>query len=120
MVLVKLSTFLVALPLTAAWAGVMEMNEKMQEYAEPPDREPLFKSRRPNTSLPPVGFDAAEQYVNVGLNSGHEWKAPETSDLRGPCPGLNAAANHNFIPRNGLLSIDQSERYFFERRPKAY
>lgn len=30
------------------------------------------------------------------------------SDIRGPCPGLNAAANHGFLPRNGIASIEQT------------
>ncbi|THU90669.1 Cloroperoxidase [Dendrothele bispora CBS 962.96] len=27
--------------------------------------------------------------------------APDTNDLRGPCPGLNTLANHGFLPRDG-------------------
>lgn len=33
-------------------------------------------------------FDAKTQFVDVGPGSGHEWKAPTSSDIRGPCPGL--------------------------------
>ncbi len=29
------------------------------------------------------------------------WTPPGPSDLRSPCPGLNALANHNFIPHDG-------------------
>lgn len=29
------------------------------------------------------------------------WIAPRSTDLRGPCPGLNTLANHGFLPRNG-------------------
>lgn len=39
-------------------------------------------------------FNAEAQYVNVSKGSGHEYVAPKSSDLRGPCPGLNAFANH--------------------------
>ncbi|CZR61858.1 uncharacterized protein PAC_11755 [Phialocephala subalpina] len=35
-----------------------------------------------------VGFDASKQY-------------------RGPCPGLNAMANHGYIPHNGVATIQQ-------------
>ncbi|KAI1385833.1 Cloroperoxidase [Hypoxylon trugodes] len=31
----------------------------------------------------------------------HQWKAPEPSDFRGPCPMLNTLANHGFLPRDG-------------------
>jgi hypothetical protein len=111
MFFIKASALVAILPLAAAWPSVMEMNENMQNIIEPPRRDPIFKSGRPNTGLPALGFNPADQYVNVSLGSGHEWKKPESHDLRGQCPGLNAAANHNFIPRNGTLTIDQSEWY---------
>lgn len=43
-----------------------------------------------------VGFNATEQYVS---NQGeHAFVAPDLSvDARGPCPGLNAMANHGYI-----------------------
>jgi hypothetical protein len=109
MVFIKVSALLAALPLVTAWPAVMEMNEKIQKRAEPPPRDPTFLSGRPNTGVPPAGFNAKEQLVNVGAGSGHEWQSPGSGDLRGQCPGLNAAANHNFLPRNGKPSIAQSE-----------
>jgi len=40
--------------------------------------------------------------VNANLDwSQHQWQAPTSTDLRGPCPGLNTLANHGFIPRDG-------------------
>ncbi|SMQ51784.1 unnamed protein product [Zymoseptoria tritici ST99CH_3D7] len=39
--------------------------------------------------------------------SGYEWRAPGPNDLRGPCPGLNAFANHGLLPRNGYATIQQ-------------
>lgn len=38
-----------------------------------------------------VPFNAKEQYVST--SGEHAWVAPGPTDLRGPCPGLNAAAN---------------------------
>jgi len=103
----KLSAFLAALPLAAAWPQVMEMS-RLQRREEPPPREPLFKSGRPNTGDPAVGFNADDQFVNVTQGSGHEWAAPLPGQLRGQCPGLNAAANHGFLPRNGIVNMEQS------------
>jgi hypothetical protein len=40
-------------------------------------------------------FNAEAQYINVTAGSGHEYVAPGPNDLRGPCPGLNAFANHS-------------------------
>ncbi|KAL5113683.1 putative zinc transporter msc2 [Pleosporales sp. CAS-2024a] len=52
-------------------------------------------------------FNAAAQYINVTKGSGHEYVAPGPGDLRGPCPGLNAFANHNFLPHNGYATVQQ-------------
>ncbi|KAJ5779131.1 hypothetical protein N7457_006851 [Penicillium paradoxum] len=37
----------------------------------------------------------------------HEFQPPnfENGDQRGPCPGLNALANHGYIPRSGVVSF---------------
>lgn len=86
----------------------MEMNRQLQKREEPPPRAPLFKSGRPNTGLPASGFSAQDQLVNVGSGSGHEFQNPGSGDIRGQCPGLNAAANHKFIPHNGLLTTAQT------------
>lgn len=69
-------------------------------------------------------FDAAKQYINVTKGSGHEYVPPGQNDLRGPCPGLNAFANHSgythrtflpvtdttitdFLPHNGYATVQQ-------------
>lgn len=44
-----------------------------------------------------LGFGPAE-------DADHPWIAPGEGDFRGPCPGLNTAANHGYIPRNGLVN----------------
>jgi hypothetical protein len=61
--------------------------------------------RRLNGILP--GFNAAEQLVDV--SGEHAFVPPDFSagDLRGPCPGLNALANHNYLPHNGFATISQ-------------
>ncbi len=47
-----------------------------------------------------VTFDAKSQLVDV--SGSHAFKAPGSGDLRGPCPGLNALANHGYLPHNGV------------------
>ena len=54
-------------------------------------------------------FDAASQYVNVAPGSANEFVPPGPNDLRGQCPGLNAAANHGFLPHSGKPTIADSE-----------
>lgn len=34
----------------------------------------------------------------IDVTGVHAWKAPGPGDLRGPCPGLNALANHGYFP----------------------
>ena len=48
-------------------------------------------------------FDPARQLISTtGI---HEFRAPRPNDLRGPCPGLNALANHGYIARDGLTNL---------------
>jgi Peroxidase, family 2 len=51
------------------------------------------------------GFDAEAQHIDV--SGEHAFVPPGHEDLRGPCPGLNALANHNYLPHSGLATIDQ-------------
>lgn len=50
-----------------------------------------------------VPFDPVEQKVDV--TGDHEFRAPGPNYLRGPCPGLNALANHGYIQRNGIANL---------------
>lgn len=51
------------------------------------------------------GFDAKAQRIDV--SGKHSFVPPGHGDLRGPCPGLNALANHNYLPHNGVATIDE-------------
>ncbi|KAL0061583.1 hypothetical protein AAF712_011610 [Marasmius tenuissimus] len=48
---------------------------------------------------------ATSQPVNV--DGQHKFVPPGHGDLRGPCPGLNALANHNYLPHNGVATVEQ-------------
>lgn len=54
-----------------------------------------------------AGFNAAAQLIDV--TGAHAFVPPNftAGDLRGPCPGLNALANHNYLPHNGFASVTQ-------------
>ncbi|PQE32143.1 hypothetical protein CJF32_00001736 [Rutstroemia sp. NJR-2017a WRK4] len=58
--------------------------------------------------IPCLNFDPVDQYVDVSSATGHQFIAPGATDIRGPCPGLNAAANHGYLPRNGITTLQQS------------
>jgi hypothetical protein len=74
------------------------------EYAAKAERDPetmanLRRAQDKFESKPrAVGFDASKQYVS---NKGtYAFVAPDlTVDSRGPCPGLNAMANHGYLVR---------------------
>ena len=87
--------------MAAAWPTVMEMNEIMKRAGT---------SGRLNTGAghPNPTFDGPSQYVDVTEGSGNEFRPPGHGDLRGECPGLNAAANHGFLPRDGKATIQES------------
>ena len=90
-------------------AGMEDALRDLQKRdVDPPYRAPNFIIDRPNTGLPPLGFNAADQYVDVTDSGPHPFRAPGANDKRGECPGLNAAANHGFLPRNGIPTIAQS------------
>lgn len=43
----------------------------------------------------------------IDVTGANAWVAPGPDDNRGPCPGLNAFANHGFLPHDGYATITQ-------------
>nr|XP_018918017.1 PREDICTED: aromatic peroxygenase-like [Bemisia tabaci] len=52
--------------------------------------------------------DVSSGPIEISVDGVHEWRAPGPFDERGPCPGLNALANHGYIPRSGVVSIGEA------------
>jgi hypothetical protein len=42
-------------------------------------------------------------------DTAHQFVAPGKDDIRGPCPGLNTAANHNFLAHDGITTFVSSQ-----------
>ncbi|EME40707.1 hypothetical protein DOTSEDRAFT_74297 [Dothistroma septosporum NZE10] len=40
-------------------------------------------------------------------DTAHAFVAPGPNDIRGPCPGLNTAANHNFLSHDGIVTYNE-------------
>lgn len=59
-------------------------------------------------TIPCPYFNADEQRVSV--EGEYAYAAPAPDEIRGPCPGLNAAANHGYLPRSGVASIEETVR----------
>lgn len=105
------SSFLTALALSASGVAAFPaaMYEKRAEFENLKVALREFDGRLKGEKRA-VGFNAATQYVpTTGAN---KFVPPTnvntlTGDQRGPCPGLNAMANHNYIPHNGIATIDQ-------------
>ncbi|KAB8446271.1 hypothetical protein FH972_025251 [Carpinus fangiana] len=53
-----------------------------------------------------TSFNAKAQYVST--SGEHAYADPAPDEIRGPCPGLNAAANHAYLPRSGIASLPQT------------
>lgn len=63
---------------------------------------PVGKRQTPESTPP---FNAKAQYIDT--TGKYAYKAPGATDQRGPCPGLNAMANHGYLPHNGIGTIEQ-------------
>lgn len=95
----------------AAKAAESQTKEKRCPYADAqvkeergcPFAETNDKAKRVNGIAP--GFNAAAQHIDT--TGAHAFVPPSATDLRGPCPGLNALANHNYLPHDGWASITQ-------------
>ena len=70
---------------------------------------PLSQDEGNSGPIDSLVFNAQEQFVDVRPGKPNQFIAPGAGDKRGPCPGLNAAANHGFLPRNGITSVSQSQ-----------
>ncbi|KAH7351090.1 hypothetical protein BKA65DRAFT_251559 [Rhexocercosporidium sp. MPI-PUGE-AT-0058] len=89
-----------------AYPGMTEGNLNARQ-AVPPVPLPLSQNEGNCGIIPCTTFNAADQFVDVRPGTAHQFVAPGPNDKRGPCPGLNAAANHGFIPHNGIGTVSQ-------------
>ncbi|KAF2821794.1 Cloroperoxidase [Ophiobolus disseminans] len=66
-----------------------------------------FDVRYPYTGsiggLPGTGVGGVE--VPSPGDMAHQFTPPGPNDIRGPCPGMNTAANHNFLSRDGITNL---------------
>nr|POE72865.1 aromatic peroxygenase [Quercus suber] len=60
----------------------------------------------PNNRITWVRFRSVQSTHTVG-DTAHYYTAPGPLDIRGPCPGLNTAANHNFLSHDGIVTFNE-------------
>lgn len=68
------------------------------------DKSPL--SPRSSTSSSSQKFPLVTGLQKVP-DDDHPYLDPLPTNDRGPCPGLNALANHGYIPLNGIATLSQ-------------
>lgn len=73
--------------------------EKARELLRRDDALGISKSQTNCGPTPCITFDEDDQLIS--LTGAHAYASPGPGDIRGPCPGLNAAANHGYLPRDG-------------------
>jgi hypothetical protein len=96
----ELVTAFPAIAVEAAKRAEAQSNEKRCPFADMHQNEKRVLGVAP-------GFNADAQRIDV--SGVHAFVPPDfaAGDLRGPCPGLNALANHNYLPHNGWASLTQ-------------
>ncbi|KAL9587742.1 MAG: hypothetical protein Q9212_000034 [Teloschistes hypoglaucus] len=66
-----------------------------------------YNSKYPYTGakngLPGTGIGGIK--VPADGDTAHAFEPPGPNDIRGPCPGLNAAANHHFLSHDGITTF---------------
>lgn len=68
-----------------------------------------YNSQYPYTgarnALPGTGVGGIK--VPADGDTAHAFEAPGSGDIRGPCPGLNTAANHHFLSHDGITTFSE-------------
>lgn len=106
----KLSILPVLVPAVAAFPGMGGLRERQSIPTLP-----LSQNEGNSGPIDSLTFDPNDQYVDVTPGSEHEFQSPGPNDKRGPCPGLNAAANHGFLPRSGITTIPASKSSHYHK-----
>ena len=52
-----------------------------------------------------IPFTTFNENQLVDVTGQYAWKAPGPNDIRGPCPGLNALANHGYFAHIGVVPL---------------
>ncbi|GAA5893865.1 hypothetical protein JCM5296_004622 [Sporobolomyces johnsonii] len=97
------------------WMGAPGADEATRAYLERRANSTTISSTTPTagnnnphlTSLATRGATNV-QASDLRPDSAHPFVAPEPSDQRGPCPGLNVMANYGYLPRNGIITAEQA------------
>ena len=91
---------------TLAQAFPPEMVARMANDPEIKARaDAILQARSNENGDAPALPETFSESQLVDVTGEHAWQAPGPNDARGPCPGLNAFANHGYLPHNGYGTI---------------
>lgn len=100
--------------LALAGFGLISATRALCPYAEQALRDPDFVKRHVQKRDPTehgtmkekrqsgpgnIPFTTFNENQEIDVTGEYAWRAPGPKDIRGPCPGLNALANHGYFPR---------------------
>ncbi|KAL8639495.1 MAG: hypothetical protein Q9228_003484 [Teloschistes exilis] len=106
--------------LVLAGFGLISATRALCPYAEQALKDPEFVKRYVEKRGPiehetmkekrqsgpgNIPFTTFDENQEIDVTGDYAWKAPGPGDIRGPCPGLNALANHGYFPRGQTWSI---------------
>lgn len=77
--------------------------EQLKERAAASGKENRHEKRQSGPGNIPFTTFSEDQLIDV--TGEYAWVAPGPNDIRGPCPGLNALANHGYFPHSGVVPI---------------
>ncbi|KAL8690073.1 MAG: hypothetical protein Q9218_004401 [Villophora microphyllina] len=66
---------------------------------------PSYPYTGARNGLPGTGIGGVK--VPADGDTAHAFEPPGPNDIRGPCPGLNAAANHHFLSHDGITTFGE-------------
>ena len=88
----------------------LEDSESTKELFKERDVPRAEKEHDKRQSVPRnVPFTTFDENQLIDVTGEHAWIAPGPNDLRGPCPGLNALANHGYFPHSGVVPLAVGE-----------
>merc|ERR1712070_475784 len=77
-----------------------------QQVGEGPGGPDTFPFNNAKNGVPGNGKGGYQ--VPAPGDTAHQFEAPNpNTDIRGPCPGLNAAANHHFLAHDGIVTFNE-------------
>ena len=78
-------------------------------YAKRALEDPESTKKQHERGLGNAPFTTFNENQLIDVTGEHAWVAPGPNDLRGPCPGLNALANHGYFPHSGVVPLAVGE-----------